>query len=72
MVSHNKLKLEIGDDGMHTNEDLYRTTGFSWNTPARIISAFYNAQMNMVQTCKEKGTYEFSKSSSKHKIITSI
>ena len=45
-----KLKLQIDNDGIHTNEYLYENTGFSWNTPATIISAFYKAQMNTVNT----------------------
>ena len=51
---YNKLRLEIDNVGIHTNGYLYRTTGFSWNTPATIISAFYKAQMNMVNTYKKK------------------
>ena len=48
------FKLEIDNDGIHTNEYLYRNRGFSCNTPASIISAFYKAQINMVNTYKEK------------------
>ena len=51
---YNKLRLEIKNGGIHTNQYLYRNTGFSWNTPATIISAFYKAQMNLVNTYKEK------------------
>ena len=49
-----KLKLEIENDGIHTNEYLYGNTGYSWLTPETIISAFYKAQMHMVNTYKEK------------------
>ena len=51
---YNKLKLEIDNDGIHTNEYLYGNTGFSWNTPAIIISAFYKTPINIVNTNKEK------------------
>ena len=51
---YNKLRLEIENGGIHTNEYLYRNTGFSWNTPATMISAFYKAQVNMVNTYRER------------------
>ena len=51
---YDKLKLDIDNDGIHTNEYLYGNTEYSWNTPATIISVFYKAQMNMVNTYKEK------------------
>ena len=51
---HNKVGLEIDDDGICTNEYLYRNTGFSWITPATIISAFHNDQINYINTYKEK------------------
>ena len=44
----NKLKLKIDNDGIHTNEYQYGNTGISWKIPATIISAFYKAQMNVV------------------------
>ena len=51
---HNKLKLEIDNDGIHSNEYRYRNTGFSWKSLPTIISAFYKAQINIVDTYKEK------------------
>ena len=51
---YQKLKLEKDNDGIHTNKYLYRNTGFTYKTPASIISSFYNAQMHMLHTYKEK------------------
>ena len=53
---YNKFKFEIDNDGIHTNEYLY---GFSWNTPAPIISAFYKAQIYIVNTYTERNVYGF-------------
>ena len=46
--------MKIDNDSIYTNEYLYRNAGYSWNTPATIISAFYKAQIHMVITYKEK------------------
>ena len=46
--------MELDNGGIHTNEYLYRNIGYSCKTPASIISAFYKAQMNMVNAYKVK------------------
>ena len=48
------MKLEIDNDGIHTNKCLYENTGFTWKTPATTISSFYKSQMDMVYTYEEK------------------
>ena len=61
---HNKLKVEIDNDGIHTNEYLHGNTGFSWNNPATIKTAFCKAQMNMVNTYKGKRMWILSQTGS--------
>ena len=51
---YHKLKLEIDNDGIHTNKYLYENTGFTWKTPATTISLFYKSQIHMVKTFEEK------------------
>ena len=59
---YQRLKVEVDNDGIHTNKYLYGNTGFTCKTPEKVLSRFYRTKFHMVNTYKEKKTYVDSKS----------
>ena len=47
---YQRLKVEVDNDGIHTNKYLYGNTGFTCKTPEKVLSRFYRTKFHMVNT----------------------